>query len=257
MAKKGLEKYVEETYDKLTPEQKEAFEKHLKYSSSESRRKMKHHEFEKLGAGTEAFFRQVYESTKVHATKEKLIGKNDDDSIAQVLEKYVLDALSQLGVKEKDDAEWYKARLDSKKFEGPKQRMEELLRIANKHFGVSQQEWNQLVGSLKSGEEDQFYEALNHLSGTLADRLIQLRVQKHAETTVEKHGEKAFNVYTIKEMQDKFKYRIKKQELHDVLDSSILENAQRYHGAKRFYEKKHLKSLHLEEAPKKEYQNAA
>ncbi|MFH1073173.1 MAG: hypothetical protein V1743_07135 [Nanoarchaeota archaeon] len=262
MAKKGLEKFVEETYAKLTPEQKEAFEKHLKYASPESRRKMKLHEFEnlKIGekkVGTQEFFQQHYHATKEFAAKNKLHAKTDDNTINQILEKYIIEALSNLGPAEREDAEFYKARLESEKFEGPKEKLQELYRLAHEHLGMSNEEFSSLVSRLKSGDEDGFYEALGQVSDSLADRLIQLRVEKHRENVAEKHGKKSFNVYLLTQMKEKYKHRIKKDELSDAIMTDPSTNIQRYHGIKGIHEKKHLKPYMMEEAPKEEYKKPA
>ncbi|MFH1916493.1 MAG: hypothetical protein ABIJ21_04465 [Nanoarchaeota archaeon] len=240
--RKFLDTIVKELDDKV----KEAFDKHLKLSSKESKGEMRQYKFEKLGMGTKKYFEDVYYTTTNFAKKEGLIGKTDDESVVKILEKYVFSALEGLGAVEKHDIAFYKAKVESKQFKTPKEKLGALLGMMKNNLNVNQYQMNNLISGLKQGDEEVFYDVLEKFSDQVQETVINKRIEKDRTSLEDKYGAKAFNAYIHHKLGKEKKLGMKPDRLAELLEAEVGQNVDVYHNAIEETDKKRLKALGLE-----------
>lgn len=224
-------------------------EKYLKLSSPESVAEMQEFKFGDLGVGTREFFHGVYNKIKKYMVENKLVGKQDDDSVAKILEEYVLTALQDLGHVEKSAAIMYKKRASAGQLGGSDKRIDELLRISNQYMGIGRGEWNRLLQNLRSGNVTNIYSGLKQFTDDAAEGTVEAMLNKEREILETKHGKYNINANIFKYMKDRHGYRIRPKELLGKLERETMFNIQTYHQAEDLKKKRMAGAMGVEEEP--------
>jgi hypothetical protein len=248
--KDDLEEILEAAGSEKRKEVEKDVDKYLKLSSPESIVEMQEFKFGPLKTGTREFFQGVYNRVKKYVTENKLVGKQDEESINKILEEYVLTALQELGHVEKSAVLMYKKRAQAGELGAADKRSMELLKMANEYMGIGQGEWFRLVNNLRSGNITQFYSGLKQFTDDAAEGTVEALVKKEREFLESKHGKYNVNAHIFKYMKDRHGYRIRPKELLHKLDREPFLNIQTYHQAGELKKKTSEGAIGVEEEKK-------
>lgn len=245
--KDDLEEILEAAGADKRKEIEKDVDKYLKEASPDSISQMMEFKFGNLDVGTREFFHGVYNKIKKYVADNKLVGKQDEESITKILEEYVLTALQDLGHVEKAAALMYKKRADAGQIGGADRRNDELLRLANQHMGIGRGEWNRLMNNLRSGTATNLYSGLKQFTDDAAEGTVEAFLNKERDFLESKHGKYNINAHVFNYMRSRHGYRIRPKELLNKLEREPRETIPLYHQAEDLKKKKMLGAMGIEE----------
>ena len=224
---------LEDVLAKITDDQKKSFDSVLDYLRPEHQLDLTVKDFTGHAGGAEDLTMELYSKVKRFAQKSNLVGNTDYDSMASVLELFVLSALLKMPSEDaKFQAKIFQARVGAGEFGSADKKVQALASYAKKHLGLDQKQVvSGFLGAMKTGDPSSFYTGLRQLSDALAQGMVSTITQQKYEKAI-LGNEFAFNAYTIQRMREDYGLQPRRP-LEAMESGSGLADLRRLWGSKK------------------------
>ncbi len=254
-----------EHLDKLVSDMKDGeadiYEDYVTYADLKGQNHRKFIKFEthdgiKKEHGSDTLIEQVYQSNIEKMGKELEKKGQDDESVANTIEDFIMTALYQMGGEEQNDAEEYLLFKDSGEYKEHGARIQALASLARDHLGLEPNEIGlmQQVFSDKNTEVEEKYSILRQVTDKLKKEIGRVHLNKRYEKAVARGDKNRFTAYMIKKIGDD--HGAKPDNIAKELIAGARSQTEKYHTIKDQKDAKSYAKLGYK-SPEVKYDKAA